>query len=65
MKFTVVTVCFNAEKTIEAAKRSLAAQHFRAFEWLVVDGASKDRTLEIVRSESNFDTRIILSLIHI
>lgn len=59
MRFTVITVCFNAEQAIGGAIRSLRAQHFRDFEWLVVDGASRDRTLEIVGSISDLNVRII------
>lgn len=59
MKFTIITVCFNAEKTIGAAMQSLAAQRFKDFEWLVVDGASRDRTLDIVKSNPDLPLRVI------
>ena len=59
MRFSIVTVCFNAELCIGEAMRSLASQSFRDFEWLVVDGASTDRTLEVVSSDARLTPRII------
>lgn len=48
--FTVVTVCLNAEEHIRAALASVLAQGRSDFEYLVVDGASTDDTLQIVNS---------------
>lgn len=45
--FTVITVTFNAERWIERTAESLFSQTDRDFEWIVVDGASKDRTVEL------------------
>jgi len=48
MKVSIITICRNEEKLIEETCRSVAAQVFDDFEWLVVDGASTDGTLEIL-----------------
>jgi succinoglycan biosynthesis protein ExoM len=48
--FSIVTVCRNAEATIRRAGLSLRGQTFRDFEWLVVDGASTDGTLDVIAS---------------
>ncbi len=48
IRLTVVTVCFNAEKTISAAIKSVLSQGFNDFEYIIKDGASKDNTLSIV-----------------
>ena len=48
-KITVVTVCYNAEAEIEATMRSVLDQSYDNIEYIIVDGASKDRTLDIVR----------------
>lgn len=45
---TVVTVCRNAERTIDRTIKSVLEQSFRDFEYLVVDGVSTDGTYEIV-----------------
>ncbi len=59
MKFTVVTVCFNAEKVIGNAMQSLRTQSYSNYEWLVVDGASRDLTLDIVNSAHDLPVRVI------
>lgn len=46
---TIVTVTYNAEKTIERTLESVAMQTYKDYEHLIVDGASKDRTTEIAR----------------
>ena len=45
--FSIITVCRNAGKTLRAAMRSLQAQTITDYEWVVMDGASTDDTLEI------------------
>jgi len=46
--FSIITICYNAERTIERTLRSVAGQSFDNYEHIIVDGASKDSTLEIV-----------------
>jgi glycosyltransferase len=45
---TVITVCFNAAGTIEAALRSVVSQDYPGLEYIVVDGGSSDGTLDIL-----------------
>lgn len=45
--FTIITVTFNAEATLPATLKSVAEQTCRLFEYVVMDGASRDRTVEI------------------
>lgn len=59
MKITVVTVCLNAEKTIELTIQSVLEQTFREIEYLIIDGKSNDRTLDIVNKYNN-DKRVRL-----
>lgn len=47
-KISVITVCLNAEKTIEATLQSLGRQTYRHFEHIVIDGASRDGTLALL-----------------
>lgn len=47
-KLSVITVCFNAEKTIEHTIQSVQAQSFNDIEHIIVDGASKDKTLAVI-----------------
>lgn len=59
MIVSVITVCFNAETTVGNALRSVAMQRGCTFEHIVIDGASTDTTLEIIRREGDHVSRII------
>lgn len=48
VKISVITVCYNSEKTIEKTLESMLAQTYANYEYIIVDGASTDRTLDIV-----------------
>lgn len=45
---TIATVTYNAERTLERTLQSVAEQTYPHIEHLIVDGCSRDRTLEIV-----------------
>lgn len=47
---SVVTVTFNAARVLPGLIDSLRAQSDRCFEWIVVDGASTDGTVDILKS---------------
>lgn len=47
--FSIITVCYNSETTIERTIESVLAQTYINYEYIIVDGMSKDRTLDIVR----------------
>lgn len=46
--FSIITVCLNAESGVVKTMRSVFKQDCREFEYIVIDGGSTDRTLEIV-----------------
>lgn len=48
-KFTVVTVTFNAEHTLERTIESVASQTYPHIEHLIVDGVSSDGTLSLIQ----------------
>lgn len=58
--FSVVTVTLNAEKVLPRLVESLRKQNSGVpFEWIVVDGSSKDGTLQIIRSADDVITKYI------
>ena len=57
--FSIVTVCFNSEKTIRDTIQSVICQKYTNYEYLIVDGASKDSTLNIVQSFNDPHIKLI------
>lgn len=49
MKISVITVCLNEERTIRETIESVITQTKLPYEYLIIDGQSKDGTLEIAR----------------
>ena len=49
-KFTIITVCYNAEKYIKETIESVLKQNFQDYEYIIKDGKSKDSTLTIIHS---------------
>jgi glycosyltransferase involved in cell wall biosynthesis len=49
-RISLITVCWNAEATIGETLKSIDKQIFRDFEHIIIDGASNDATLSIVKS---------------
>lgn len=48
MLFTIITVCYNSEKTIERTIQSVLHQTCQDYQYIIVDGASTDGTMNIV-----------------
>lgn len=59
MKFSIITVCKNAENTIENTILSVINQSYRDFEYIIVDGVSTDKTLETVGKYRDSIAKII------
>jgi glycosyltransferase involved in cell wall biosynthesis len=56
---SIITVCYNASKTIRDTLESVAKQSFTDFEHLIIDGGSTDGTLEIVREWTRHQLRLV------
>lgn len=53
MRFSIITVTYNCESSIGHTIESLLAQEFDDYEYIVIDGLSTDRTLQIIEKYRN------------
>ena len=53
MKVSIITSCYNRAETIQGAIESVLAQDYPDIEYIVVDGASKDGSVETIRRMMN------------
>lgn len=58
MKISIITAVYNRGATIQAAIDSVARQHYRNIEYVVVDGNSTDDTESIVRKSDRVDNYV-------
>lgn len=49
IQVSIITVCHNSEETIRDTIRSILCQTYHNLEYIVIDGKSSDRTMDIVR----------------
>jgi glycosyltransferase involved in cell wall biosynthesis len=53
VKISIITVCYNSENTIERTIKSVLSQNYSNIEYIIVDGDSKDRTIQIIEKYKN------------
>jgi len=51
---SIITICLNSEKTLEKSIQSVLNQSYDNIEYLIIDGCSTDKSLEIINSYGNF-----------
>ena len=59
MKVSVITVCMNASMTIERCLKSVIKQKTGNVEYIVIDGASGDGTVDILRKYAKYITKMV------
>jgi len=58
-KVSIITVCYNAESTVADTIESVIGQDYPNLEYIVIDGQSTDRSLEIINRFKNQISKII------
>lgn len=58
VKFTIITVCLNAEKSIESTILSVLGQTNDNYEYIIKDGGSTDQTLDIVNKLTGGNSKV-------
>ena len=58
-KISIVTITFNSENTVEETIKSVISQDYSNLEYIIIDGASTDRTLEVVNKYRDRIARIV------
>lgn len=53
LKVSIITVCLNAESTIEQSIKSVISQTYKNIEYIIIDGGSTDNTLNIINKYKN------------
>ncbi|PZX19444.1 glycosyl transferase family 2 [Breznakibacter xylanolyticus] len=56
---SIITIVYNGAATLEKTIQSVAALHYKGIEYIVVDGGSRDGTLDIIRRHEASITRWI------
>jgi len=59
MKVSIITIAYNAAETIEETIRSVISQDYHDIEYILIDGASQDKTLEIAQQYVSGIAKII------
>jgi glycosyltransferase involved in cell wall biosynthesis len=60
MKISIITVSYNSSATIESTIQSVKNQTYSNIEYIIVDGGSKDSTLNIIKKfEKDFQGKLI------
>lgn len=50
LQMSLITVCFNSEKTIQQTIESVLAQDNNNIEYIIIDGGSSDKTVDIIKT---------------
>jgi glycosyltransferase involved in cell wall biosynthesis len=53
LDFSIITVSYNSEKTIERTIKSVLNQSYKNYEYIIIDGGSTDKTNDIINSYKN------------
>lgn len=59
MKISIITVCYNSEKTIKNTLDSVLSQTYKNYEYIIIDGKSTDNTIKLIKKyEKKFQNKL-------
>lgn len=58
-KISIITITYNSEKTLERTIKSIVSQEYDNLEYIIIDGASKDCTLDIVEKYRDYISIVV------
>ena len=61
IKISIITTCFNSDKTIAYCLHSVFSQTYNNIEHILIDGGSNDSTVEILNKHKNKKKKIIIA----
>jgi len=61
MKFSIITVCLNSDRTILYTLNSILSQTYKNIEHILIDGGSTDKTLQIIKKYPFKNKKIFLT----
>jgi glycosyltransferase involved in cell wall biosynthesis len=50
---SIITVCFNSARLLQRTIKSVRNQTYTEIEYIVIDGASKDNTLQLIKENQD------------
>ena len=56
---SIITICRNSEKTITKTIESVKNQTYKNIEYIIIDGKSEDKTIDIIHSYKDNISKII------
>lgn len=59
MKISVITITYNSQFTVEDTIKSVLSQDYPEVEYIIVDGLSKDNTMEVINRYRNRISKIV------
>ena len=59
MKVSIITITYNSSATVEDTLRTVVSQDYPNLEYIIIDGKSKDKTLEIVERYKHGISKVV------
>ena len=58
MKISIITICYNSQNSINKTIESVKSQTINNLEYIIIDGGSNDKTVDIIKSHEIVDKLI-------